>query len=158
MTTAVIDRFDGEHRFLSNFYVGPHPVVYRGHWPTAEHAYQAAKSYDPHHVQRVRAALTPGEAKRAGRGAVLVPHWETTRVLVMWQVLVAKFGRDLDLWDRLVATGYARLVEGNHWHDQFWGDCHCDQRPGCAAPGENWLGRLLEVVRDANPSALEPGP
>lgn len=150
----VIDRFDGNHRFLSNFHEGAAPVAYRGYWRTAEHAYQAAKSYDPAHVERVRQATTPGQAKRAGREAVLVPHWDTTKVLVMWQVLVAKFGgQDYSLWARLVDTRPALLVEGNTWHDQFWGDCACG-REACAGAGENWLGRLLMVVRDANPAGL----
>lgn len=153
MTALTIDRFEGEHRFLSNFYEGAAPVVYRGTWRTAEHAYQAAKSYDPAHVQRVLACTTPGQAKRAGREAVLVPHWDTTRVLVMWEVLVAKFGgQDLSLWARLVDTRPALLVEGNTWHDQFWGNCTCPRHVNLL--GENWLGRLLMVVRDANPSRL----
>lgn len=153
MADLVIAGFHRDFRFLSNFWEGPQPVLYRGSWPTAEHAYQAAKSYDPAHVERVRQATSPRDAKRAGRSASLVPHWETTKVLVMWQVLIAKFGGDHELWARLVETNGYHLVEGNTWHDQFWGSCTCVQR-SCQPPGENWLGRLLMVVRDANPAGL----
>lgn len=144
---TVIDRFQGDLRFLSNFYAGHHPVTHRGiPWPTAEHAYQAAKSFNAPHVNRIWACESPGDAKRAGRSVALPPHWGTSRVLVMWGVLCAKF-EDPHLLERLRETGGAVLVEGNTWHDQFWGSCTCVQR-ACQPPGENWLGRLLMVLRD----------
>jgi predicted NAD-dependent protein-ADP-ribosyltransferase YbiA (DUF1768 family) len=59
-------------------------------------------------------------------------------------VLEAKFA-DRDLADRLVATHPHKLVEGNTWHDQFWGDCHCGRCPG---EGENMLGVALMELRD----------
>ncbi len=61
----------------------------------------------------------------------------------MEQVLHAKFG-DPELADQLVSTHPHQLVEGNTWHDQFWGDCHCGRCPG---DGENMLGVALMELR-----------
>lgn len=69
----------------------------------------------------------------------------------MREVLAAKF-TDPDLADRLVATGTALLVEGNTWHDQFWGCCTSPRHH--ATPGANWLGRYLMQLR----STLAPQP
>jgi ribA/ribD-fused uncharacterized protein len=158
----LVDSFTGEHAFLSNF--SPHPVHHAGlEWPTAEHAYQAAKTADSNLRARILGALTPGAAKRLGRRAVLPPQWETRRIFVMRYILLAKFSRAkptelTELTELLLGTGYSPLVEGNTWHDNFWGDCRCWQNlsavdqaqanPTCAVTGENWLGRLLEVVRE----------
>jgi predicted NAD-dependent protein-ADP-ribosyltransferase YbiA (DUF1768 family) len=40
----------------------------------------------------------------------------------------------------LAATSPAELIEGNTWHDTFWGVCD--------GIGENNLGRLLMKIRD----------
>lgn len=143
----VIHGFQGAWRFLSNFHES------RASWggvayPTAEHAYQSAKSLDPEYRRRVAACPTPGEAKRTGRQAVLRPGWDgRVRRQAMLIVLVSKFTLSPELASWLAATGDAELVETNHWHDNFWGDCRCEQRPGCEEPGRNLLGRLLEGVR-----------
>jgi predicted NAD-dependent protein-ADP-ribosyltransferase YbiA (DUF1768 family) len=39
----------------------------------------------------------------------------------------------------LDATGDRKLVEGNYWHDTFWGVCN--------GVGENYLGEILMHVR-----------
>jgi len=73
----VIDRFDGEHGWPSNFGAGEcelDGVTYR----SREHAFQAGKSEDPTYRAKVRAAATPGAAKGLGRRAVLRPHWDAT--------------------------------------------------------------------------------
>ena len=139
----MIDQFRGPAYFLSNFYRHP---VYIGDdvYPTAEHAYQVLKAIDPAERAWVLAAKTPLIAKRRGRKIRIVDYWSDIRVLVMEQVLAAKF-RDLDLAEQLVATHPHRLVEGNTWHDQFWGDCHCGRCPG---EGENVLGIALMALRD----------
>lgn len=156
----VIDRFVGEWRWLSNF--GPVELALADglRYPTLEHAYQAQKTTDLEVRRWLAGARTPGEAKIAGRRLELRPDWDDLKLDVMRGLLRVKFaapgapgeaGRDarrnrsehqpeptaaqLDLGRRLVATGSARLVEGNDWGDRFWGVCH--------GIGENWLGRLL---------------
>jgi ribA/ribD-fused uncharacterized protein len=140
-----IDRFSGNYHFLSNFY--PHPV--RGAhgivYPTAEAAFHGGKTATPWVRAWIAAAPTPSEAKRRGRLVALRPGWDQHRHVVMRAVLETKF-TDRHLANRLLETGDAVLVEGNHWHDQYWRCCRCG-RPACAEPGENWLGRHLMDVR-----------
>lgn len=113
-------------------------------YPTAEHAYQALKAVDPRDRAWVISSETPLIAKRRGRKVRIVPYWGYVRVFVMRQVLEAKFS-DRDLADRLVATCPHALVEGNTWHDDFWGDCRCSRCPG---DGANMLGVTLMELRD----------
>jgi ribA/ribD-fused uncharacterized protein len=141
-----IERFAGEYRFLSNFY--PHPI--RGAhglvYPTAEAAFHGGKTTIPSARAWIAAAPTPSVAKSRGRLVALRPDWDQHRHVVMRAVLTAKF-TDPHLANRLLATGDAVLIEGNSWHDQYWGCCRCG-RPACAAPGKNWLGRYLMELRD----------
>jgi predicted NAD-dependent protein-ADP-ribosyltransferase YbiA (DUF1768 family) len=43
------------------------------------------------------------------------------------------------------------MIEGNWWHDNFWGDCYCNNKSGkhpeCLKPGLNKLGLLLMNLR-----------
>jgi len=52
---------------------------------------------------------------------------------------------DPDLKIMLLETGDAYLVEGNWWHDCYWGVCYCDK---CMGTGQNKLGDFLMAVRD----------
>lgn len=149
MADSSIDRFAGKHRFLSNFYPTPirYPVddpdapVYR----TLEHAFQAAKSVDPDERARVRAVPSPGVAKGIGRHiGSRRPDWSSVRLEVMRELLRAKFSEE-SLRSRLLETGDAELIEGNLWHDHFWGSCRCPRHAGTR--GLNLLGRLLMEIR-----------
>lgn len=144
---AIIGRLDGRWQLLSNFH--RHPVLLRGtRWPSAEHAFQAMKRQDPAYWHALLGHPVPADAKRLGRRVqVDRPDWESWRVPAMMEVLTAKFA-DPALRQGLLATGGALIVEGNAWHDQFWGDCQCG-RPSCAAPGRNVLGHLLMAARAA---------
>ena len=42
-------------------------------------------------------------------------------------------------------TGDAELIEGNTWHDNYWGVCSCSK---CNGRGKNRLGKLLMKVRE----------
>lgn len=140
-----IRSFRGEHAFLSNFWV--YPQMVRGeHYPTAEHAFQALKTDDPLERDRVRLAPTAKAAKAAGRRVTLRAGWaEGGSIEAMRETLATKFDRYSEPAALLLATGDRPLVEGNGWHDNFWGECTC---PGCAdRPKHNWLGRLLEERR-----------
>lgn len=133
-----IDSFTGDYRFLSNFY--PSEIVLDSEkYPTVEHAFQAAKTIRLDERAYVRAAKTPGEAKRLGRKVTLTPGWDELRVGVMHQLLRIKFGNRV-LRAMLLDTGDAELVEGNYWNDRFWGVYK--------GRGENHLGKLLMAVRN----------
>jgi ribA/ribD-fused uncharacterized protein len=139
-----IDDFEGHYAFLSNF--TPAPVVLDGvRYPTVEHAYQAAKTLEPGERQKIREASTPGLAKKLGRKLKKRPDWPDLKVDIMRDLVRQKFAAQPDLKKLLLATGETELVEGNTWHDNFWGKCRCDR---CASsPGQNRLGRLLMEVR-----------
>lgn len=133
----MIDTFDGEHRFLSNFY--PCTVEYAGEfYRTVEHAYQAAKTCDPNWRTVIRYANTPTQAKRLGRRVSLRQDWEGVKEDVMLTLLRRKFANPA-MREKLLATGDEELVEGNWWGDTYWGVCK--------GKGENRLGILLMQVR-----------
>ncbi len=143
MTRTLINRFDGRHEFLSNFWA-QNPFDWAGDsWRTAEHAFQAAKAKEPIDYFRIRDSATPGQAKRLGRKVKLVANWEKKRLGVMLDILKAKFSPEEqpDMAARLVGTGDAHLVEGNLWGDVFWG---VDARTGT---GQNQLGIALMITR-----------
>jgi ribA/ribD-fused uncharacterized protein len=128
---AITD-FRGRHGFLSNFYRSP-IVIDDMRCATVEHAFQALKTLDTVAREHVRSAPTAAEAKKRGRVVLLRPDWDAIRVSEMRRCLREKFS-DLTLMAQLQATGNEELIEGNYWHDYFWGVCN--------GRGENWLGKL----------------
>jgi ribA/ribD-fused uncharacterized protein len=144
----IIDRFTGRYRFLSNFQSVP--IVWRGRrWPTVEHAFQAEKLYGlfdelpglESWYNCIREAALPHLAKLYAREAPMWrSDWMSVRVETMRALLALKFVEKNSFGRGLVVTGEALLVEGNEWHDTFWGCCYCEQH---AERGENVLGKLL---------------
>ena len=109
-------------------------------YPTAEHAYQAAKFKD-RNIKLKIAELDPSEVKEArkiGRKSKGInPDWDSIREGVMTRILEQKFTSYV-LGDRLAKTGNAELVlEGG---DDFWGI-------GKNNLGDNILGAILEHIR-----------
>jgi ribA/ribD-fused uncharacterized protein len=142
----VITAFQGEHRFLSNFYAAP--VAFDGQtWRTSEHAFQAMKAADWEERSQVRLLVTPGEAKRYGQAIPLRPGWEAMKKRIMLEIVLAKFTQNDDLAEKLLSTGDAQLIEGNAWHDNYWGACNCVKCCLSGELGRNYLGRILEAVR-----------
>ena len=115
----MINSFDGEFAFLSNFYESP---ISDGEitYPTVEHYFQAMKTPSIEEALEIAAAPTPGHAKRLGRKCQLRSDWEEIKIPVMRSALHKKFS-DLELKAKLLATGDQHLEEGNTWHDNFWG-------------------------------------
>lgn len=144
---APIERFDGEYRFLSNFW--PAVVVFdEMEYQSVEHAYQAAKTLDRALRAKIRTARTAGEAKRIGKNLPLRPQWEELKLPIMEGLLRQKF-HDPGLRRLLLATAPRQLVEGNWWGDHFWGVCR--------GKGQNHLGKLLMKIRDElTPSSSRP--
>lgn len=137
-SSKTIGHFAGEFRFLSNFY--PCTIEYEDSlYGSVEHAYQAAKTLYPEERHTILMAPTPGYAKRLGRQVRLRVDWEQVKLDVMLELLRRKFAKE-PLKGKLLATGDARLVEGNTWGDRFWGVSY--------GYGLNHLGNLLMRVRD----------
>ena len=139
----MINCFDGEFAFLSNFYDSP---ISDGRMimPTVEHYFQAAKADSIYDYIAIATAKTPGQAKRAGRRAVLRYDWEDVKINVMREALRKKFSNP-ELKAKLLATGDQYLEEGNNWHDNFWGVCYCEKCQDTVA--HNHLGKLLMELR-----------
>jgi N-glycosidase YbiA len=137
--TDLIYNFTGDYRFLSNFW--PCQVMLdRLHYPSVEHAYQAAKTV--HWAERAfirKQCPKPGDAKSFGKLVTMRPDWDAIKLDVMGDLLRQKFAPFTPLAERLLATGDAKLVEGNTWGDTFWGRCR--------GKGKNHLGNLLMTIR-----------
>ena len=137
----VIKEFQGEYRWLSNFWLCDNGVVYEGYaYSSVEHAYQASKTLvlEERRVFQ-NSNITPGQAKRAGRKVTIREDWNEVKLKIMGNLVHQKF-TDLDLAKKLIATGDVKLVEGNKWGDKFWGVCNGE--------GENNLGKILMNVRE----------
>lgn len=162
--SRVIDDFSGEHDFLSNFYFYPMIVkmdIYsnaamRLAFATLEHAFQASKVLLADHIEQIRTAPTPKEAKKLGRSLPKRPDWDKVKIGVMERLVGIKFHIDAEFYinyghlpelvRRLRDTGDAELIEGNWWNDTFWGVYD--------GVGENHLGQILMRKRELNNSIL----
>ena len=139
----MIASFNKEFRFLSNF--APSVLWVNGLvFPTLEHAYQVYRATNSQDREKIRTAINPGRAKRIAHSVEQSTTFHSRKVDIMLNLLEKKF-KDSTLRARLEATGTQELVEGNYWHDNFWGNCTC---PDCGdITGENMLGKLLMQVR-----------
>lgn len=137
----VISSFTGVHFFLSNFFGSS--VEYMGiMYPSVEHAFQAAKTWNVDDRIRIASASTPAKAKYIGRSVRLQDHWDVAvRYDVMRSLLREKFKNPI-LKRKLLETGNAILIEGNGWGDQTWGVSDSSGR------GHNLLGWMLMDLRD----------
>lgn len=142
-----IKEFKGDYRFLSNFYIG-NPIVLNGSasFQTSEHLYQAFKTTDVEEMLEIAACSSPGKAKRLGAKITLRSDWDAVKDRVMEICTVRKFGANPELLNALIATGDAELIEGNTWHDNYWGVCSCDECQGLDQ--KNKLGYTLMRYRD----------
>lgn len=136
--TNAIKGFQGDYRFLSNFY--PVEVKFEGVvYKNSEAAYQCAK-FSSDTLKEYFSQLDARTARNEGRRLQPVrSDWEAEKSNVMYRILRAKFSVE-PMRSLLLATGDAYLEETNYWHDTFWGVYN--------GVGENHLGRLLMLVRD----------
>ena len=132
----VIDSFEGQYFFLSNFYEEAPLIFDHLLYQNSEAAFQAQKCPE----RRVEfSELNPSAAKKLGRKVKLRPDWDQIKDEVMYQVVKAKFEQHLDLIQALILTGDTELIEGNWWHDTYWGVCE--------GKGQNKLGKILMRLR-----------
>lgn len=129
--------------FLSNFW--PSPIDAWGRrYPTNEHYYQAMKARRKADHDMIRLADTAREAKKLGKHIETRNNWNIVKIAIMKEGLDAKFSIPR-LKQQLLATNNEILIEGNTWHDNYWGDCRC---PRCQnIKGVNMLGTLLMSIR-----------
>lgn len=145
-TLEPIRYFQDEYHWLSNFGYGSVPygqLVFL----TNENFYQAMKTTDQA-LREQMAPILPAQAKRVGQELELRPDWASVKDQVMMFGLSRKF-QDGELRRKLLSTQGRFLIEGNNWHDTYWGVCDgkC-KKPHSAAEGKNMLGYLLMRERD----------
>lgn len=132
----VIDSFTYDNAFLSNFYNCQ--FQFGGYtFQNSEAAFQSMKC--PERMEEFT-NLSPSNAKALGRRVQLRPDWEEVKDFIMESVCYAKFTQNDDLKEKLIATGDAKLVEGNTWNDIYWGMCK--------GKGQNKLGEILMKLRE----------
>lgn len=133
-----ITEFDGEYRFLSNFW--PCDITIVGiPYKNVEAAYQASKTTCLT-TRRQFSDLWAKDARFKGRKIQIRPNWgDVMKVEIMELCLRAKF-QIPELRARLISTEGCELIEGNDWNDRFWGVCR--------GSGRNVLGKLLMMLRD----------
>ncbi len=153
MKVKVIDSFSGDFGFLSNFSLHGFREPNGACWRTNEHFYQASKTTHPVWRKKIYESKTPALARELGQLAPGIGcKWKRRQVPTMLQGLLFKFGQHEVIKDKLLSTDGYRLIEGNSWHDNFWGNCTCKK---CEKiEGKNKLGGLLMIIRE-NPSMLE---
>lgn len=129
---------------FSNLY--RRPIILDGiEYPTAEHAYQAAKARKKEVREWILSAPSPALVAMAAHGLYtwdIVEDWSKIKVDRMRDVLRAKFSQHSDLKEILLQTGNARLVEAgrtNNAVNRYWGEVN--------GKGLNMLGMLLMEIR-----------
>ena len=140
----IITSFLGAYGCFSNFFkreITVNEITYG----SSEAAYQSFKSFDED-IRKSFSNLEPADAKKAGRSLPIRYDWDAVKQAVMKDILRIKFSAP-DLKNVLLGTSDALIVEGNRWHDNKWGNCHCG-REACDFVGENMLGEILMELRD----------
>lgn len=134
--------------FLGNMSKVTGGIVYMGMLhPTAEHAYHwgCLNYLGVHGALEIVSHFNPVEVKKGAK--VLYKKWgplpPDTKLEIMKDVIAAKFEPLSFFAKRLEGTGDKIIIEGNWWHDNFWGMDYL--RPQSS---ENYLGRILMDRRE----------
>jgi ribA/ribD-fused uncharacterized protein len=138
-----IKEFRGRYECLSNFA----PVINN---LTVEHWYQANKTTNREWQAKILNAPTPNKAKQLSKElkdlGLIREEFYLYNKTIMLHLVMFKFMFRADYRDILFETDDQELVEGNWWHDNFWGDCTCG-REDCLKDGQNHLGKILVSIR-----------
>ena len=147
----MIGEFKGQYDWASNFYFQAPFYVQSQLFKSSEHYFAASKTLDLEWCKRILDAPTAAKAKKRGQKCPVRPNWNIVRIPVMADALWYKFSQNVVIQQKLIDTGTQEMVEGNWWHDNFWGDCHCNNKSGrhpeCLKPGLNKLGLLTMNLR-----------
>jgi len=139
-----IESFKNHFSFLSNFYYAPFKVngiTYK----TVEHWFQCHKTHNQEERIAIINCKTPVQAKKIGRRVTLIQNWHSIRDEIMLIGVHNKFSQNSRLRQLLLCTQNIPLIEGNTWHDNYWGCCTCSK---CSKVDKfNKLGIILQKVR-----------
>jgi len=148
----MITKFDGRYGFLSNFY--PCKIEYQGITYNSVETYYVAmkcnndqmidgKYYTCADFRELVANMAPGKAKQLGKVIKIRSEWDSKKLGFMEWAVKEKF-KDEALKEMLLMTESKEIIEGNYWHDNFYGQCTCEK---CVGRGKNKLGKLLMDIR-----------
>jgi len=150
----MIDKFEGRYVFLSNFY--PCKIEHKGiTYPSVEHYYVAMKVTEMQLIdgnyytaadfrEMLPKIKEPGDVKKLGQRIKVRKDWDDKKLEFMNWAVRQKF-KEETLSEMLLSTGDQELIEGNWWHDNFYGSCSCSK---CGNKGDNNLGKILMSVRE----------
>ena len=146
--------FRSPNYVLCNFYEAKF-FVYNSYFTSVEQAYQWRKMK---HIGQEAYALeiskskTPGRAKQIANRVPgnLLKDWHVIKCDVMRELLIAKVEQCSKFRSILLKTEGKRLIEATN--DMYWASglppyLSTTTKPECF-PGKNWLGRILEDIRD----------
>lgn len=138
----MVNVFRGRYYFLSNFY--PCRIIIQGKiWMSSESLYQASKTLNLNKREEIR--LNPDKVKQIGKYVILRDNFNLIKLGLMKKILNEKFKQNQELMAKLNKIE-GKIVEGNTWHDNFWGECSCNK---CKKVNKNNnLGKLLMEIRD----------
>lgn len=143
-----IDNFRGKYACFSNFHDSK--ILINGViWLTVEHAFQANKTFDKGWQGKILSAASPTDTKRLSKelkaAGLQRPDWQEVNIPIMFSLVLLKFTLFAEYRRILLETNEEEIIEGNWWHDNFWGDCRCDRCKDI--PGLNNLGKILMMAR-----------
>jgi len=151
----LITQFNGQYEFLDPSYyclAECDGELYN----SAEAAFLAAQFDSTYFRSMFRNPVLPvWQARQLAKKLQMRHDWTPAlSIEIMRQITLDKFLRTPKLRAALLATCDEQIVAENNWHEQFWGYCTCDTRPGkygrrssCSVPGLNHLGEILMSVR-----------
>jgi ribA/ribD-fused uncharacterized protein len=136
--------------YTPDFYVfnnfSAHAVEFRGQlYPTAEHAYQAAKCTDTIGKEEIRNARSPLQAKDLANGKFRPardPEWDAKKLAIVAEILRAKLAQHTEAREALARSRDDQIVEDSPT-DYFWG-------AGADGSGQNMLGKIWMQIRDTH--------
>lgn len=141
---SVVGFYEREFYVFSNF--SSFQLDWRGrHWPTSEHAYQAARfmGADEEAVEKVAAANSAHVAWEIGTKEMKsrqLPNWDEIKVDTMLDICRHKLQQNPYVEKKLRLTGDEYLVEDSPV-DSFWGW-------GADHKGRNELGKIWMKLRE----------
>jgi len=135
----MIQSFNGENRFLSNFYPCDISDVFMLHYHSVEAAYQASKTMEFEEREQFSKITNPAYAKALGKKLILRDDWNEVKLRLMTNFIRQKFAFGSELAQMLIDTENEELIEGSWWGDKYWGVCN--------GKGENHLGKILMARR-----------
>ena len=147
--------FYGNKSPFSNFHHARF-TLYGQDFTSAEQAFMWCKAWlfgDTDVAKEILVAKTPIEAKKLGRkvGGFNETMWQAMRTRVMYMVIVAKFGQNAELWDKLSETIGTKMVEASP-KDMVWGiglsEDNARKTPEEEWRGQNLLGKMLTKYRE----------